>query len=249
MKTKKHFFPLLLVFLLVLSADAFSYSVLNLSMYDGSSFYVEFNKDKISVPAYEFETGNVSSGRHYLRVYTESGSPGKAGSAIFSDYIVLPDGYKIYAVIDEYGKFLVYKKISADNTFLTETKCNCKCECCKNCPKCSKVPNPGNYDEQWDCSYYIMGDREFNDLKNSIEKVSFESSKKELIEMTAVSNEFSSRQVRELLQMLGFESTKLELAKSLYSHTCDKNNYFTIADVFSFESSYLDLKKFIEQNK
>lgn len=94
-----------------------------------------------------------------------------------------------------------------------------------------------------------MGDREFNDLKNSIEKVSFESSKKELIEMTAVSNEFSSRQVRELLQMLGFESTKLELAKSLYSHTCDKNNYFTIADVFSFESSYLDLKKFIEQNK
>jgi len=249
MMTKKHFFPLLLVLLLVNAADALSYSVLNLRMFDGSRFYVEFNKDKITIPAFEFETGNISSGRHYLRVYPESTSPGRTDLAIFSDYIVLPDGYKIYAVIDEYGKFLVYKKISTNNTFLTETGCNCNCECCKNCPKCSKEPYPGNHNEEWNCRYYIMSDGEFNDLKNSIEKVSFESSKKELIEMAAVSNEFSSRQVKELLQMLSFENSKLELAKSLYSKTCDKNNYFTIADVFSFESSYMDLKKFIEQNK
>lgn len=249
MKTKKHFFSLLLMFLLVFAADSFSYSILNLSSYDGSRFYVEFNKDKISVPAYEFETGNVNSGRHYLRVYAESVSPGRTGSAIFSDYIVLPDGYKIYAVIDEYGKFLVYKKISTNNAFLTETRCNCNCECCKNCPKCSNVPIPGNYDEEWNCQYNIMSDGEFNGLKNSIEKVSFESSKKELIEMAALSNEFSSRQVKELLQMLSFENSKLELAKILYPRTCDKNNYYTVADVFSFESSYMDLKKFIEQNK
>jgi len=42
-----------------------------------------------------------------------------------------------------------------------------------------------------------------------------------------------------------FESTKLDLAKYVYSHTCDKKNYYRLFDIFTFESNVVDLKNFI----
>jgi len=246
MKTTKLFFAIQAIFIFFFAFNAFGYSVLNLSMYDGSRFYLEFNNEVIKQYAFEFETGHITGGKHYLKVYLESTATGTKRDLIFSDYIFIPEGYKVYAVIDEYGKFLIYKKMTVDYAEYYDNQYYC--DCCSRCSEYNKQIDPGKYEESG-CDYYVMDGKTFSELKSSVNKVSFESSKKELIEMAAVSNIFYTSQVKELLQTLSFDNTKLELAKSLYSKTCDKENYFTISDVFSFESSYMELKRFIEQNK
>ena len=57
-----------------------------------------------------------------------------------------------------------------------------------------------------------------------------------------------SRQVSELMQLMTFESSMLELAKNAYMHTLDKQNYYLANDAFNFESSIEDLNRFIQTN-
>ena len=57
-----------------------------------------------------------------------------------------------------------------------------------------------------------------------------------------------SRQVSELMQLMTFESSMLELAKNTYMHTLDKQNYYLANDAFNFESSIEDLNRFIQTN-
>ncbi len=84
----------------------------------------------------------------------------------------------------------------------------------------------------------------FANAKNSIANASFESTKKDMAKNIIGNNCFTSSQVRELLGLFDFESTKLEIAKFAYPRTYDKGNYFTVNDVFDFDSSRSELSKF-----
>lgn len=70
-------------------------------------------------------------------------------------------------------------------------------------------------------------------------------SKLNIARQTMSQTYFNSAQVRDLLQLFSFETNKLELAKSAYSRTIDKANYFTVNDVFSYTSSKDELSCFI----
>jgi hypothetical protein len=85
----------------------------------------------------------------------------------------------------------------------------------------------------------------FQSAKSSIEGRSFESTKLDLAKQIVASNCFTTSQVRELVALFDFESSKLELAKYAYGYTYDKANYFRINDVFDFDSSVSDLSSYI----
>jgi hypothetical protein len=92
---------------------------------------------------------------------------------------------------------------------------------------------------------YGMNEYEFDQLKNTIDRLSFESSRMQVAKQALAANQVTSRQVADLMRMMTFESSKLELAKFAYHKTIDKQNYFILNDAFTFESSITDLNDYI----
>ncbi|MBL0047296.1 MAG: DUF4476 domain-containing protein [Bacteroidetes bacterium] len=90
-----------------------------------------------------------------------------------------------------------------------------------------------------------MSDYEFSNLLRSLNNASFESTKLSIANTVLHNNFFTTNQVRQILEQFSFESTKLDFAKSAYSKTIDKNNYYSLSDSFSFNSSTIALNNFI----
>lgn len=91
-----------------------------------------------------------------------------------------------------------------------------------------------------------VNNADLESMISSIEKISFNSSKESQLKSIARGRCFTVGQIRTLLNLYSFESSKLELAKFMYEFCLDKKNYFQINDVFSFSSSTDDLNKFIQ---
>ncbi len=90
-----------------------------------------------------------------------------------------------------------------------------------------------------------MATGDFESAKSSIANKSFESTKLEIAKQIIGSNCVVADQVKQIMQLFDFESSKLDFAKFAYGHTYDKGNYFKVNDAFDFESSVSDLSSYI----
>lgn len=90
-----------------------------------------------------------------------------------------------------------------------------------------------------------MAPQDFEMLRATVMNKGFESSKMDVIRMAAMNNYFSSVQVAQLMNMMSFESTKLDLAKMMYARVVDKGNYYLVNNAFVFNSSSNELAQFI----
>jgi hypothetical protein len=235
---------LILAMLFLTAGCTFSFSSLNLSVYDGRSFYILFDNVPYSTPAFEINVEQITGEKHFIKVFSDNNGPSMS-NILFSDYVYIPDGYKVFAVIDDNNKFYIYKKITFINSFNENKKCTCNCECCRNCPVC----NPSGINTSDDCKYKVMKDDYFNSLKSTVGSKSFENTKKDIITSGIDENYFTSVQLKELLSLFSFENTKLEIAKYAYRKICDKQNFSVIYDAFQFESSVNELTEWLKNNK
>ena len=94
------------------------------------------------------------------------------------------------------------------------------------------VPAPAMCPAEFDLLKQIIADKWFEDTKMEIAK--------QAIEKKGV----TSQQVLELMNMMTFESSKMDLAKFAYNYTADKNNYFIVNNGFTFESSIAELNRY-----
>jgi len=94
-----------------------------------------------------------------------------------------------------------------------------------------------------------INDADFNALLNTIDNQSFESTRmtiaKQSIRQHGV---IHTRQVEALMNLMSFESSKLELAKYAYEFTIDQHNYFQLFNAFSFESSVRELSNYMDHH-
>lgn len=91
---------------------------------------------------------------------------------------------------------------------------------------------------------------EFSDMIQSIKKETFNSTKITITKNILRSRPcFTTGQVKEIVNEFSFESGKVEIAKFAWDYTVDKENYYKIADAFTFSSSKEDLMKFIESKR
>jgi hypothetical protein len=98
--------------------------------------------------------------------------------------------------------------------------------------------NYGNYG-------MVMDSVSFNQFMNVLKKNTFENSKMDIIKQQSKTGAFTSQQIKSILMSLNYEANKLEMAKLLYRNCADKQNFFLVYDVFSFESSKKELMDFI----
>jgi hypothetical protein len=82
-------------------------------------------------------------------------------------------------------------------------------------------------------------------ITNSINGKSFASDKLKTAETFLKSNCVTTEQVKTLVNLFNFEGDKLSFAKTAYARCIDKENYYMVADVFTFSSSSEELMEFI----
>ncbi len=241
--------PILLLFnSKIFSADKTT-SSLNLSLYDGGIFTVVFDGKETTEPTNEADYSDIEAGKYFLKVVKETMTVPATPSIIFSDYIIVPVGCKIFAVIDESGKFYIYKKIN-DYEHYTESRrheCHCDCEYCRNC--IYKTGNINRNDSDDACKNRSMNENDFNNALKTVSGRSFESTKLDMSKQIIDQNVLTCDQLKELLNAFAFEDSKVQLAEYAYDKICDQKNYSKIYDVFSFESSIQVIQDYISKKK
>ncbi|NDC41312.1 MAG: DUF4476 domain-containing protein [Chitinophagia bacterium] len=96
------------------------------------------------------------------------------------------------------------------------------------------------------CSY-PMDSRSFGTALKTIKDASFEETKLSTAKSIISGNCLNTSQVIEICKAFSFEESKLDFAKAAYSRTTDRNNYFNVNNVFSFDASKTELNEFISQ--
>lgn len=97
----------------------------------------------------------------------------------------------------------------------------------------------------WPIGPQAMAPQDFEMLRATVMNKSFESSKMDVVRMAMMNNYFSSAQVAQLMNMMTFESTKLDLAKMMYARVVDKGNFYLVNNAFTFSSSSSALSQYI----
>jgi len=208
-------------------------SELNLRMFDQSWFTVSINHQVFTTPVTRFSLDHLEPGTHFLRVtrlnYNHHSHHAQQ-IVVFNGFIDIPGRSRVNAVIDRQSRFRINKIIAlAPPTPVWTNPVHMY-------PPVHHNPTP---------LYYGMHDHEFRQLIHTISRLSFESSRMQIAKQAIASNYFTSQQVSELVGLMTFESSKLDLAKSAYHKTIDKENYYRINDLFTFESSIIDLNNYI----
>lgn len=94
-----------------------------------------------------------------------------------------------------------------------------------------------------------MSDADFESAKESVNTGGIDDTKLKIAKQVVDSNCMSTEQVKEMMELLSFEKSKLDLAKYGYSRVTDKRNYYKINDVLTFESSKTELDTYINSAK
>jgi len=90
-----------------------------------------------------------------------------------------------------------------------------------------------------------MNPQDYEYAYQMIADESFDSSRLKLAKQIVSTNPMSVDQIIGISKLFNFESNKLEFAKFAYRHCVDKNRYFMVNEVFSFESSKRELRDYI----
>ena len=87
----------------------------------------------------------------------------------------------------------------------------------------------------------------FASALRSIELATFDSDQIRVAKQVISRNGASSHQIAEIMRILSFESSRLEIAKYGYQFVGDPENYFVVNDVFWFSSSIRELDRYINR--
>ncbi len=207
-------------------------SELNLSRFDASQFTMIFDATIYGQPSTDFRVLDIVPGMHSMQVFRiekyrkYDGKWDEKFVIIFSGMIDIPENARITALIDQYNKY---------NVVSTE--------------RLHEEHHRREHHDELPPAPPCMSDEQFKDLKRSVASKSFEDTKVAVAKQAIQANGTSTHQVVELMEMLNFESSKLELAKYAYSYSIDKNNYYLVNDGFTFSSSIDDLNEYIESQR
>lgn len=90
----------------------------------------------------------------------------------------------------------------------------------------------------------MMQPNEVSDLITSLQSRDFESTKVSMAKQAIDKATLMTDDIKRILKVFEFESTRLDFAKYAYSRCCDQRNYLRLSDVFEFDSSVTDLQRF-----
>lgn len=208
-------------------------SELHIRMFDNSWFTVTIDRQRFTEPVTRFHLDEVAPGTRYITItkVANSGNHVYGGIrhlVVFSGYVDIPASSDIRAMVDRARRFRINRvePLYACEPVITQPVCNM--------PPVVPV-------------IHCMDDYAFGGLMNTLRNMSFESSRMTVAKNAIMSNNFTSRQVADMMGLMTFDSSRLELAKFAYNKTIDRENYWVVYDLFAFESSIVELNNYISR--
>lgn len=199
-------------------------SELRLRMFDNAWFTATIGPEAFLSPVTRLQIDHLMPGNHFVRIFRHDLSYHHRFGApieVFAGYVEIPAYSRVHAILDRQWRFRI-QRITA------------------------LTPPPVIWHQPVVEPFaWHMNDHEFGMLVNTISRLSFESSRMQITRQALASNYFSSSQVAELMRLMTFESTRLELAKLAWHKTVDQNRYYIVNDLFTFESSITELNHYI----
>jgi hypothetical protein len=86
----------------------------------------------------------------------------------------------------------------------------------------------------------------FGKAKQTVASKGFDDTKLSTAKQVAKANCLTTDQILEIMEIFGFEESRLEFAKYTYDYCFDQNNYYNVSQGFSFDSSTEELNEYIE---
>jgi len=194
---------------------------------DGKCFDIGSNSIMIS---------NLEPTYHDVKVYQEAfnGSVelyGKNCDVLFNSSVLLKPRTSLLIAIDDCGAITMNETRTRTRDF-------------------GDTWNPGRYDYHFkpDNVYSkAIDNNEFDRVLWAISKENFETNRMTSAEQIIGGNYFTTAQLRQLLGLFNFESNKLQLAKLGYDRVIDQGNYYSLGNMFSFNSSRDELARCIHK--
>ena len=232
---RKLFITARLVLISLLATASRQSSQLSVSVSQNQIIRMSIDQGPLSAPGKSVLIDCIKPGYHFISVvgYSRSNDYYQSEESIFSNYVYIPSSSIITAVIDCKNNFIV------SNLAPFHHRINRL-----DIQDLYKRPDFFCKEEQ----IFPMCEIDFERLKCSVISKNFEHSKLQIARQAIASNHVTTKQVSELMQLLTFESSRLELAEQAYEHTIDKQNYYQVNDSFTFESSISELNHFIQRS-
>lgn len=230
----KKFFTLLLSSLFSLSLLAFDGSRLSISTVGKNMDYtIEVNGRRVAMKNNSVTLRNLPQGHHTVKIFAQKQRNGRGHAfghrqeLIYNNSVFIKRGVHLDITVNRFGKVLVdERRIDRNDWYYDDEE--------------------DYFDDGWDPDFRnIMNAREFEQVKASLQREWFEANRLKSAKFIVDQNNFSTAQVKELMQLFSFENHKLDLAKYAYRKTVDKRNYFQLTDALSFSSSREELMRYI----
>lgn len=87
---------------------------------------------------------------------------------------------------------------------------------------------------------------DFENLLTAIKNQSFEGDKDNYIKTYMKNAYLTTTQIKTIINLMTYDSSKLDIAKFLFTNCVDKQNYFHVAEAMQFSSSKNDLNNFVK---
>ena len=244
----KKIFTLLLSSLFSLSLLAFDGSRLSISTVNNNmKLKIEVDGQRVRLMGNSITLNNLNEGSHNFRIYrAKSGeyvnnSFDQGFEIIYATSIFLSRAYQVDITINGTGKvFMDSYRIDSES----------ECYINDNIDYGKKSGDDKTYGTGNEFSYKnIMSAGEFRQVTNQIRKEWLDANRMISVKTIIDKNNFTAKQIKELMCLFTFESNRQEVAKYAYRKTQDKENYWKLNDAFTFSSSKDDLARFIRESR
>ena len=213
-------------------------SDLHIRKFDNAPVLVQLDNQFVDNPGPVKKINNLEAGMYRLKIWTIQHpyhyNPGFR-RLLYNGFIDVPAGAEVRAMLTKNNTIRINQVIPNFVPVPVDPNCN---------PYAPFNPTPVGYQSQ----HHLMLPAEFNALLNTIDNQSFESTKMVIAKQAIRDHEMmTTSQVIDLMNLLSFESSKLELAKYAYQYTVDRHKYFQLFNHFSFDSSVRALSDYMDR--
>jgi len=205
-------------------------SVLVTKFFDNGEFAMNLNGQRYHTFGGPIKVTNLRPGNHNLVVVRiDYHGNRKVRTEVFRGRVNVPPATRVKAKVTRNNRLNIVEQVPLR----------------VNRPRGRTMPTRYTRPNGNRCGSPIANQGAFNTVRNAMLNASFDSRKLTIATQFLANNGVTSRQVLELMDLLTFESNKLELAKIAYASTVDPQNYFVVNNGFTYNSSVDELSRFI----
>ncbi len=209
---------------------------LEVRLADEAPIMIELNRKVFREKSHFIIVSNIPAGRHRLRVF----KPNRRGRiVVFDGYVrIRPDEVRLLEIDDRRGRLSMRSRSGEDQSTSEAPGRNLQD---RNSSKVNK--------ERLMTGGSILASAEFDSLRKTTTEMVADSRKLELLKKELSASIIYTRQLREMLGWLSFNSTRLELTKWAEQRIIDRELLSDLADAFNTEEAREEFRIFEESTR